>query len=115
MKKILLLFLVTCSVYSQSEYPQDYFRNPLDITLVLSGTFAELRSSHFHGGLDIKTQLKQGLKVYGAAEGYVSRIKISHFYYIVSEYSLYYLFSIMSIAKKTISLITPVDKISFSD
>ncbi|WP_400080108.1 M23 family metallopeptidase [Winogradskyella sp. R77965] len=81
MKKILLLFLISCSVYSQSEYPQDYFRNPLDITLVLSGTFAELRSSHFHGGLDIKTQRKQGLKVYTAAKGYVSRIKVSHFGY----------------------------------
>lgn len=81
MKKILLLFLMTSSLYSQSEYPQDYFRNPLDITLVLSGTFAELRSSHFHSGLDIKTQQKTGLKVYAAAEGYVSRIKISHYGY----------------------------------
>ena len=81
MKKFLLLFLVSCSLYSQSEYPQDYFRNPLDITLVLSGTFAELRSSHFHGGLDIKTQRKEGLKVYTAAQGYVSRIKVSHFGY----------------------------------
>jgi len=81
MKKILLLFLLSCSLHSQSEYPQDYFRNPLDITLVLSGTFAELRSSHFHGGLDIKTQRKQGLKVYTAAKGYVSRIKVSHFGY----------------------------------
>lgn len=81
MKKFLLLFLITSSVYAQSEYPQDYFRNPLDITLVLSGTFGELRSSHFHSGLDIKTQQKQGLKVYAAAEGYVSRIKISHYGY----------------------------------
>tara|TARA_B100001057_G_C22868593_1_gene957698 strand:- start:783 stop:2429 length:1647 start_codon:yes stop_codon:yes gene_type:complete len=68
-------------MFSQSEYPQDYFRDPLDITLVLSGTFAELRSSHFHSGLDIKTQQKTGLKVYAAAEGYVSRIKISHYGY----------------------------------
>ena len=81
MKKILLLFLLSCSGYAQTEYPQDYFRNPLDIPLVLSGTFAELRSAHFHGGLDIKTQQKQGLKVYTAAQGYVSRIKISHFGY----------------------------------
>ncbi|WP_430468363.1 M23 family metallopeptidase [Winogradskyella ouciana] len=81
MKKFLLFFLITSSVYAQSEYPQDYFRNPLDITLVLSGTFGELRSSHFHSGLDIKTQQKQGLKVYAAAEGYVSRIKISHYGY----------------------------------
>ncbi|MDP5081144.1 MAG: M23 family metallopeptidase [Winogradskyella sp.] len=81
MKKFLLLVLITSSVYAQSEYPQDYFINPLDITLVLSGSFGELRSSHFHSGLDLKTQGKEGLKVYAAAEGYISRIKISHFGY----------------------------------
>ncbi|SDI50513.1 M23 family metallopeptidase [Winogradskyella thalassocola] len=81
MKQFFLIFLISCSVYGQSEYPQDYFRHPLDITLVLAGTFGELRSTHFHGGLDIKTQQKEGLKVYAAAEGYISRIKISHFGY----------------------------------
>ncbi|BAO77109.1 M23 family metallopeptidase [Winogradskyella sp. PG-2] len=81
MKKKLLLLLITCSAYGQTEYPQDYFRNPLDIQIVLAGTFAELRSSHFHGGIDIKTQQKQGLKVYASAGGYISRIKISHFGY----------------------------------
>ena len=81
MKKFLLFCLITTSAYAQSKYPQDYFRNPLDITLVLSGTFGELRSSHFHSGLDIKTQQKQGLKVYASANGYVSRIKISHYGY----------------------------------
>ncbi|WP_411895646.1 M23 family metallopeptidase [Winogradskyella sp. A2] len=81
MRNLLILLLLSTSLYSQSEYPQDYFKNPLDITLVLSGTFAELRSSHFHGGLDIKTQGKQGLKVYSSAKGYVSRIKISHYGY----------------------------------
>lgn len=68
-------------MYSQSEYPQDYFRKPLDIPIVLAGTFAELRPNHFHGGLDIKTQSTEGLRVYTAAEGYISRIKISHFGY----------------------------------
>lgn len=81
MKKILLLLLFTTSVFSQSEYPQDYFRKPLDITPILSGTFAELRSNHFHSGLDLKTQQKTGLKVYTAAEGYVSRIKIAQYGY----------------------------------
>lgn len=81
MKYLLLLLLLPQLNFSQSEYPQDYFRNPLDVTLVLSGSFAELRSNHFHSGLDIKTQQKQGLKVYTAAEGYVSRIKVSHFGY----------------------------------
>ncbi|MDX1545331.1 MAG: M23 family metallopeptidase, partial [Christiangramia sp.] len=63
---------------SQSEYPADYFRNPLDIPVVLAGTFGELRSNHFHSGLDIKTQGKEGLSIYATAEGYISRIKVEH-------------------------------------
>jgi len=78
--KILFLFLIHFSI-AQTPYPQDYFRSPLDVTLILSGTFAELRSNHFHSGLDIKTQQREGLNVYAAAEGYVSRIKISHYGY----------------------------------
>lgn len=79
----LLAFVILYSVYcnAQNPYPEDYFRNPLDVTLILSGTFGELRSNHFHSGLDIKTQHREGLKVYSAADGYVSRIKISHFGY----------------------------------
>ncbi|MEJ6792884.1 MAG: M23 family metallopeptidase [Lacinutrix sp.] len=81
MLKFILFFLISCSVFSQNEYPQDYFRSPLDINIVLAGTFAELRSNHFHSGLDIKTKRVEGLKVYGIADGYVSRIKIAHFGY----------------------------------
>ncbi|MDB4094136.1 M23 family metallopeptidase [Flavobacteriaceae bacterium] len=66
---------------AQIPYPQNYFSSPLDITLVLSGTFAELRSNHFHSGLDIKTNGKEGFKTYASAEGYVSRIKISRYGY----------------------------------
>ena len=76
-----LLFFLVSFCNAQSPYPQDYFSSPLDITLVLSGTFAELRSNHFHSGLDIKTQGKEGFKTYAAAAGYVSRIKISRFGY----------------------------------
>jgi hypothetical protein len=49
----------------------------LDIPLILAGSFAELRSNHFHSGLDFKTQQREGLNVYSSAQGYVSRIKIS--------------------------------------
>lgn len=66
---------------AQNPYPQDYFRNPLNIEMVLGGSFAELRSNHFHAGLDIKTQQRTGLEVFAAAEGYVSRIKISNYGY----------------------------------
>lgn len=43
----------------------------------LSGSMGELRSNHFHGGLDIKTGGRIGLPVHAAAEGYISRISIS--------------------------------------
>jgi hypothetical protein len=76
-----LFFLVPFFINAQNVYPQDYFQDPLDVTLVLSGTFAELRANHFHSGLDIKTQQRVGLNVYACADGYVSRIKISHFGY----------------------------------
>lgn len=81
MQKLILLLLCFQFASAQAQYPQDYFRSPLEIPLVLSGTFAELRSNHFHSGLDIKTQQRQGLKVIAAAQGYVSRIKISHYGY----------------------------------
>ena len=82
MKAFLFLFLsVVTFCNAQSPYPQNYFTSPLDITLVLSGTFAELRSNHFHSGLDIKTKGKVGFKTYASAEGYVSRIKISRYGY----------------------------------
>lgn len=83
MKKIVftLSFLFFLVSYSQKKYPKDYFINPLEIPIVLSGTFGELRSNHFHSGLDIKTQGKQGLKVLAVADGYVSRIKVQQYGY----------------------------------
>jgi len=61
----------------QSKHPQNYFRSPLDIPLKLAGNFGEIRPNHFHGGLDIKTESVEGKNIYAAAEGYVSRIKVS--------------------------------------
>jgi hypothetical protein len=74
----LLITLFTTSLFfGQKKYPTKDFRNPLSIKTVLAGTFGELRSNHFHAGLDIKTQRKEGLKVYAVADGYVSRIKVA--------------------------------------
>ncbi|MBD0822890.1 M23 family metallopeptidase [Aestuariibaculum marinum] len=81
--RLVLFLLTTFSLISQAQnmYPQDYFGDPLEVPLILSGTFAELRSNHFHSGLDIKTQQREGLRVLASAEGFVSRIKISHYGY----------------------------------
>ncbi len=59
------------------EFPKEYFRSPLDIPLFLSGNFGELRSGHYHSGIDIKTQGREGFKVFAVADGFVSRIKVS--------------------------------------
>ena len=81
MKFLIFSLFLTTFAFSQVEYPKDYFRSPLDIELIPSGTFAELRTNHFHSGMDIKTQQREGLNVYTVAEGYVSRIKVSHYGY----------------------------------
>ncbi len=77
-----LTLSTTINLLAQKFYTDETsFRSPLDIPLVLSGTFGELRSNHFHSGIDIKTQGKEGLKVYAVEDGYVSRIKLSHWGY----------------------------------
>ena len=78
MKFLIYTFFSTLSLTAQDKYPKDYFRAPLDIPIQLSGNFGELRPNHFHAGFDLKTSQKEGLNVYAAADGYVSRIKISN-------------------------------------
>jgi murein DD-endopeptidase MepM/ murein hydrolase activator NlpD len=60
-------------------YPQKYFRNPLDVLMDLSANFGELRSNHWHMGLDIRTKQKSNLPVYAAADGYISKVRIEPF------------------------------------
>lgn len=78
---VLCCFLGIQILTAQAPYPKDTYIPPLDVPLVLAGNFGELRSNHFHAGLDIKTQQRQGLKVYAIADGYVSRIKVQHYGY----------------------------------
>ncbi len=76
---VLFLFIIRFSVlsYSQTEKTSNYFVAPVRIPIYLSGTFGELRSNHFHSGIDIKTQGVTGKAVQSIADGYVSRIKIT--------------------------------------
>ncbi len=76
----LLIFIILCSFSTDTprSYPQDYFRSPVDRPIFLSGTFGELRPNHFHAGIDIKAHNgRVGQPLFCAADGYVSRIKIS--------------------------------------
>lgn len=51
---------------------------PFDFPLYLSGNFGELRSNHFHAGLDFKTQNQSGKKMLALANGYISRVQVTH-------------------------------------
>ena len=76
-KKISLIFLLFSISVLSSQKDQSKLISPLDIPLAISGTFGEIRSNHFHAGLDIKTGGKQGLKVRTVLDGSVSRIRVS--------------------------------------
>lgn len=56
-------------------------RSPLDVPVLLSANFGELRPNHFHSGLDFKTQGSVGKTVRAVKDGYVSRISVSPFGY----------------------------------
>lgn len=73
MNKIITTIFLFLSLNS---FAQDY-RSPLDIPLLLSANFCELRNNHFHSGIDIKTQGVEGKPIYSVADGYISRIGVS--------------------------------------
>ncbi|HET8737023.1 MAG TPA: M23 family metallopeptidase [Pricia sp.] len=76
-----ILLCFPAVILGQAEYPKDAFRPPVDIPLILAGDFGELRSNHFHSGIDIKTEQREGLPIYAIAEGSVTRIRVSHWGY----------------------------------
>jgi hypothetical protein len=68
-----LIFMPVFLAGQNGTYPE--FSAPVNKTLRLSGTFGELRSNHFHSGIDIKGST--GEAILSIEDGYVSRIKVS--------------------------------------
>ena len=90
MRKILIILLIaTGFAFGQENLASDYFGKPLEIPLILSGSFGELRANHFHSGLDIKTQQREGFPVYATADGYISRINVQNYGYGKALYILH--------------------------
>ena len=75
MRQFLISLFILLSGAIQAQ--PDYYSSPVKIPIFLSGSFAELRSNHFHSGIDIKTQQVTGIPVFAVAEGFVSRIAVS--------------------------------------
>lgn len=76
----LFFFVFFLNINAQTEGIKDY-HPPLAIPLILSSNFGELRTNHFHMGLDFKTNLKTGYRLYSIEDGYVSRVKVSPYGY----------------------------------
>lgn len=75
-----IIFYLTATLLAQGDTTGNYCL-PVDVISGLSGTFGELRSNHFHSGIDIRTGGSVGKKVYSIADGYISRISVSPYGY----------------------------------
>ncbi|MGB3868866.1 MAG: M23 family metallopeptidase [Flavobacteriales bacterium] len=65
------------SLISFGQLPDHGLVHPMDLPVEVAGNFMELRTNHFHSGLDLKTNGRIGQPVRSAGDGWVSRIKIS--------------------------------------
>ncbi len=80
--KPFLFFIFFCSFFSVpaqtsiKNVPVNYFTYPVKATPALAANFGELRTNHFHMGLDCKTDHKENMPVVAAADGYIAKIKI---------------------------------------
>ena len=68
---------MTGNIVLQAQTAVPEFGVPFDFPLLLSGNFGELRSNHFHGGLDFKTQGKVGKPLLAIADGYISKVTVT--------------------------------------
>lgn len=80
---VIVGLLTGATVYGQLEenhmYKENYYLFPIKpgVRNTLAGTMGELRSSHFHSGIDIRTESRIGLPVHASANGFISRVSVS--------------------------------------
>jgi murein DD-endopeptidase MepM/ murein hydrolase activator NlpD len=81
-----LVFFISSAVCNAQQslivprnYEKGYFMWPVGAKIGLAANFGELRPNHYHMGLDCRTDQVENKKVFAAADGYISRIKIEPF------------------------------------
>lgn len=78
MKKTCLFILLMPALISSAQLDNSFYHSPLSGVTVLSGSFGEPRTSHFHAGIDFKPQRGWGLdSIYATQKGHISRIVVS--------------------------------------
>lgn len=81
LKRCLYIYICLLAVNLTAQtYPQ-YDQPPMNVAPDISGGFCVMRAHHFHLGLDFRTQRKEGWSVYAIEQGWIKRIKISHYGY----------------------------------
>jgi len=81
----LCLVILPCLTYSQLSKPEEKFVDDERYLYPilpgqpgsLAGTMGELRSTHFHSGIDIRTDNRIGYAVLASKSGYISRVTVS--------------------------------------
>ena len=64
-----------CGMARAQQLEPDYYIFPVkDVAGLYSSNFGEMRTNHFHSGIDIKTNGVEGKPVVATADGYISRI-----------------------------------------
>jgi len=76
MRRLILIALIQLLIVHLEGQQKILFDPPVKIPMYLSGNFGEIRTDHFHSGIDIKTQGSIGHHVFSVEQGYVSRIKV---------------------------------------
>jgi hypothetical protein len=75
--RFLIISILYFNIITGNPKDKSIFISPVNIPLLLSSNFGELRIDHFHSGVDIKTQGVTGKEVFATADGYVYRISVS--------------------------------------
>ena len=77
LRKITLIICFLLSATGVKAQLQDVqLRSPFDFELLLSANFGELRSNHFHAGVDFKTGGVSGKQIRCVDDGYICRAKV---------------------------------------
>jgi len=74
----ILLTFISEGILAQNMLDTTFFDSPIRHDIVLAGSFGELRTTHFHAGIDIKPSKfnTEGDSIFVAGPGHISRIKI---------------------------------------
>lgn len=78
--RLILLFSLFCGVAAAYQYPVSGVKG------LHSASFAEMRSNHFHSGIDIKTDGVEGKAIIASEDGYISRVVYSAYGYGLALY-----------------------------